>query len=112
MSLSKLDGDVLKVKVPYEQIKPHVASELHCHDHPELSPIVSLEESKATEEKETREKPSPIESTDSASHEDVFKAQSKDSSGSTEEQNQNDVVYCSEKREVRGAYMRPLFLVL
>ena len=92
---------MLKVKVPYEQIKPHVASELHCHDHPELSPIVSLEESKATEEKETHEKPSPIESTDSVTHEEVFKAQSKDSSGSTKEQNQNDVVYCGEKKRMK-----------
>ena len=29
MSLAKEDGEILKVKVPYEQIKPHVASELH-----------------------------------------------------------------------------------
>ncbi len=71
---------------------------MHCHDHPELPPIVSLEESKATEEKETHEKPSPIESTDSVTHEELFKAQSKGSSGSTKEQNQNDVVYCGEKK--------------
>ena len=29
MTLSKVDGDVLKVKVPYEQLKPHMSSVIH-----------------------------------------------------------------------------------
>ena len=29
MTLSKINGDVLKVKVPYEQLKPHMSSDIH-----------------------------------------------------------------------------------
>ncbi|CAB4008850.1 myosin-1 isoform X3, partial [Paramuricea clavata] len=40
VSLAKLNGDVLNVKVPYEQIKPHTASVLHK---PKSSPAVPQE---------------------------------------------------------------------
>ena len=51
VSLAKESGEVLKVKVPYDQIKPHIVGELHK---PMSSPD-SLDDSKSGSQESTGE---------------------------------------------------------
>ena len=92
VSLAKLNGDVLNVKVPYEQIKPHTASDLHK---PKSSPAVPLEPSfEEIKAEELEEEPcQSTGQTNTVTSENVPKAQLQASKNET-----NDVVCCGEKK--------------
>ncbi|CAB4042278.1 COMPASS component SPP1, partial [Paramuricea clavata] len=85
-----LNGDVLNVKVPYEQIKPHTASDLHK---PKSSPAVPLEPGfKEIKAEEVEEEPCQSTSqtdTVTVTSEQVPKASKNET---------NDVVCCGEKK--------------